>query len=244
MTKESAPKRVIFYTPDRKKVLISSPTASVLVKIFLAVIVINLAILNFFFLREAVSFKKIRDVTTESAEIMVLESENLLNKVDFEKLKSEFKDRVVIVEGQPEYFSPVQTDYTPAIPASGDFKHKMEYFKFSGTNETSSIVWWNIPGAEVSFNIANFPNASNWWEASLRIKNDTGKALARIFDATANIPVEGSEIEVSSADLVKVSSGLLKFSPGDRTYKIQIKSLFGEEVVIEDARIKISWIEE
>ena len=241
--KKAAPKPIVFYSPDRrKKVLVRSSWGSALVKVFLALIVINLAILNFILLRENFSFDKARDVATKSADMMV--SESVATYEEVESLKRELEAKIATATARTTYLSPTTTNYTSAVPVSRDFEHKMEYVKFSGGHGTNSTTWWTASDMKAKFNIANFPNYTAWWEAHLRIKDGGGKAYARIFDADANIPIEGSEIETSSTSLVQVSSGPLKFYPGDTTYKIQIKSLLGPEAVVEDAKIKISWIEE
>lgn len=241
----SAPKRVIFYTPDRKKkVFVSSPVGSVLLRVFLAAVVVNLAILNFLLLRENLAFNKARDAATQSAEMMV--SETTAAYKEIERLKREFENKIASAEAKfsYSYLAPTSVNYTPLVPVSKDFKHRMEYISFSGGKRTSSTSWWIMPGMEVSFNIADYPRYTAWWEAHLRVKDGAGKAHARIFDSFANIPIEGSEIETSSGELVQVSSGPLKFYLGDRTYKIQAKSLYGTEAVVESAKIRISWIEE
>ncbi|OGD62845.1 hypothetical protein A2160_05665 [Candidatus Beckwithbacteria bacterium RBG_13_42_9] len=115
---------------------------------------------------------------------------------------------------------------------------------FPGGQSANATDWWNTPNLTVTFNAANYPNYTAYWGALLMVKGSEGKAYARLFDVQANAPIAGSEIETSSSNLVRVSSGAINFWPANRTYRIQLKSLLGAEIVVEDAKIVISWIKE
>jgi len=234
----SALRQIRFYTLDKKnKVLISSPWGSFLIKLFLALIVINLAVLNFFLLRENLAFDKARDMVAQSAGMMVAETRK--NYEEIERFKKEIGAKIATASSA-RYFSPVSGESKQTV--SGDFSHQMEYVKFPGKGISSSTTWYTVSEMEARFNVANFPNYTAWWEAYLMVEE--GTASARLFDSFANIPIAGSEIQTSSSALEQVSSGPLRFPPGDRIYKVQIKSSLGSEAFIERSKIKISWIGE
>jgi len=138
-----------------------------------------------------------------------------------------------------------EPNYTPISPAPiRKLTHKLKEIQFPGARGTNATTWWDIPNMEVTFNMADYPNYTAYWEALLRVKDGAGESWARIYDTNAGIPIVGSEIKASSGVLVRVSSGSIKFWPENRTYRVQIKSLHGPEAVVEDAKIKISWIKE
>jgi len=209
-----------------------------LVKVFLGLIVINLAVLNFFLLRENLAFDKARDMVVQSAGMMMAETKNSYEEI--ERLRKEFKGKIATVSSA-RYFSPLSGEDRQTV--SSDFSHQMEYVNFLGKGTTDSTAWYTVSEMEAKFNIANFPNYTAWWEGYLEVEGE-GTASARLFDAFANIPVAGSEIKTSSTSLEQVSSGALTFPPGDRIYRVQIRSFSGSQAVLEDAKIKISWIEE
>jgi len=138
-----------------------------------------------------------------------------------------------------------EPNFTPIAPApTRRLTHKLKEIQFPGARGTNATTWWDIPNMEVTFNAGDYPNYTAYWEALLKVKDGGGEAWARIYDTNAGIPIVNSEVKTSSNMLVRVSSGSIKFWPENRTYRVQIKSLLGPEAVVEDAKIKISWIKE
>ena len=115
------------------------------------------------------------------------------------------------------------------------------YIPLSGPISTTSTDWVNAVGTEVNIDLTNdYSNGAYvTWEASLKIANASGLALARLFDVTHGIAVNGSEVSVSSASYSSVSSGKLGLWAGNNKYVVQIKSQTSQEATFGSGRIKV-----
>jgi hypothetical protein len=117
------------------------------------------------------------------------------------------------------------------------------YISLDGTYSTTSTSWVDVPGAEVSFDLAAdySKGAKVAWEASLKVANANGTAYARIFDSTHGIAVDGSEVKVENKDnYQRVSSGYLNLWSGRNVYKVQVKSLNSFEVSYTGGKLRIT----
>lgn len=131
-----------------------------------------------------------------------------------------------------------------AETATASSKGQVSYIPLDGTYSTTSTSWIDVPGAEVSFDLAADygKNAKAAWEASLKVANANGTAYARIFDSTHGIAVDGSEISLANKDAYqRVSSGNLNLWSGRNVYKVQIKSLNSFEVWASGGKMRISY---
>jgi len=117
------------------------------------------------------------------------------------------------------------------------------YIPLSGPFSTNSTDWVDASGTEVYIDAENdyAKDAYITFEATLKIANASGKAYARLFDATHAIAVNGSEVEVTSSSYGTVTSGSLALWRGKNLYKVQIKSLNSEEATFGNGRIKITY---
>ena len=118
------------------------------------------------------------------------------------------------------------------------------YIPMGSETSTTSTDWVDVPGSEVTLNLANdyATSATVTFEASLKVANANGTAFARLFDDTHKIAVNGSDLSViNSADYVyKISTSLSLWS-GTNTYKVQIKSLNSFVISITSSKMKISY---
>ena len=217
-------------------------------KLVLGLVVLNLMFFNFLLVKKR--FSEISNKITSPQPEMAIVAETLPSESktaeELQTLRQDLESMAATVTAQLACLAsssePVSV-ITQQVLGQQKVEPKLKYLNFPGARGTNSTTWWEVPDMEVVLNIANYPNYVATWEALLRVKNGEGKAYARIFDTAAGIPLEGSEIETGSDKLLRVFSGPLTFWPAERTYKIQIKSLYGTEAVIEEAKIKISWIE-
>lgn len=223
-----------------------------LIKALLVLILLNLIFLNGSLVW--IKFFSNKQGAKEQAKIAITENA-VFDPSDLEILRGKLEAVEASLSAKTACFDVSDTvDQTPlsaggkasttAPPSPKKISHQLKDISFPGAHGTNDTTWWSIPGMETTFEIEHFPNYTAYWEALLRIKGGEGRAYARIFDTFAGIPVDGSEIETGSDSLVRISSGSLKFWPGSRKYQVQIKSLFGPEAVVEDAKIRISWIKE
>lgn len=219
-----------------------SRTHDRLLKLLLIIIALNLILLNAFLVWP----KKAPGQGDLISPIEIFTVDQLPDYTEeIESLQTDVETMAATMAAQMNCPVEPEPNYTAiAPPPTKKLTHKLKEIQFPGARGTNATTWWDIPNMEVTFNMADYPNYTAYWEALLRVKDGAGESWARIYDTNAGIPIVGSEIKASSGVLVRVSSGSIKFWPENRTYRVQIKSLFGPEAVVEDAKIKISWIKE
>jgi hypothetical protein len=113
-----------------------------------------------------------------------------------------------------------------------------------GSGSTVNSDWETLDDSAVVMDLKNdySSSATVSWEASLKVANGNGTAYARLYDATHNIAVDGSEFSVAeSSSFIQRTSKNLPFWNGRNTYKVQIKSLNGYEVTVSGGRLKIQY---
>lgn len=111
--------------------------------------------------------------------------------------------------------------YQPA-PASG--QSKITYIPISGSMATISMEWADAPGTDIYIDMAKDYGKVSWvdWEAVLKVASGNGQAFARLYDATHNIGVNGSEVSAKSATSTQAaSSGNMSFWAGRNLYRVQ-----------------------
>jgi len=118
------------------------------------------------------------------------------------------------------------------------------YIPLDGPVSTTSTSWINVPGVEVSIDLANdYSSAARVsWEGSLKVDYGNGQAFARLFDVTHGIAVDASEISTTAnSTFVTISSGYMNFWSGRNLYRLQLKSLTGYEATFSSGRIKVTY---
>lgn len=119
---------------------------------------------------------------------------------------------------------------------------KTSYITMGTSFATTSSDWVEVPDSSVYIDLANDYSLSAYvtWDTSLKVAHGNGAAYARLYDATNNIAVQGSELVVAnSAVATPVFSGKLELWRGNNLYKVQIRSLNGFEVTASGGRVKV-----
>lgn len=110
----------------------------------------------------------------------------------------------------------------------------------SATGSTNSSDWTVLPGSEITFNKASYAGAKKmYFQASLSSDASDRTVYARLYDATHEIGIQGSDISAKSSTLLFVQSGNINPFSGDLSLKVQIKSLNGNLVTITNPRIRV-----
>jgi len=116
----------------------------------------------------------------------------------------------------------------------------VSYIPIPGSGSILKNQWTDIPGTEFSINTDDYLGLSEArFEANMKLLNGNGKAFLRLFDTTVGVEVWGSQIETDSQNFVFITSGEIYIRPGNHLYKIQAKSLTADTTVLNSARIKI-----
>ncbi len=115
------------------------------------------------------------------------------------------------------------------------------FVSLGSSGSTNNTNWTDVAGTGVYIDLKNDYSEGAYvtWDAFLSSGNGSGKAYARLYDATHNIAVDGSELTSSSAALTQMFSGSLNLWAGKNLYKVQIKSLDSNTATFGSGRIKI-----
>jgi len=116
------------------------------------------------------------------------------------------------------------------------------YVPFGTTATSTSTDWYTIDDASAFIDLKNdfSDTAYVTFEASLKVLQGNGGAMARLWDDTNKIAVNGSEITTSSnSEYQLVKSGRIYLWNGNNNYKVQLKSLNGYEVTYTNGKVKV-----
>lgn len=101
--------------------------------------------------------------------------------------------------------------------------------------------WHNMPGYEVSIDVADYPGYSGMQtEVNFRMTEVAGVGMARLYNQTDKEAV-GGEVNIASEKFGLKNSSSFKLPAGRKTYSLQIKSTYGANLEIQSARIKVSF---
>lgn len=131
------------------------------------------------------------------------------------------------------------TYVTQQVPSGGT-----DYISMDSVFSTTSSDWVDVSASETYIDLVNdySEDASVVFSAFLKVAHGNGKAFVRLYDATNNIAVSGSELTTeNNSDYVQVASSNLPFWRGRNLYKMQIKSLNSFEVTVSGGKLKISY---
>lgn len=139
--------------------------------------------------------------------------------------------------------TPISISPTPTIKQAISVpKIKMaSYIPIPGNGETLSTSWTDIAGTDFYIDKKDYQSLVDArLEVNLHLKNGNGKAFVRLYDATNNRGVDGSEVSTSEQTPTFVSSGALSIWSGTIHYKIQAKSLTADTTVFDSGRLKLT----
>ncbi len=113
---------------------------------------------------------------------------------------------------------------------------KTQYITLGG-GETSSTAWTDIPGAEVTLDIADFGQIKQiFFEVSLF--SQSGKVFGRLWDKRAGTIISGSEVDHIAGD-AQVKSSPVTIPASGRTIFLQLKSEVGQPVKANTSRLRV-----
>ena len=127
----------------------------------------------------------------------------------------------------------VEKQSTPSTP-------QVSYVPIGSSLTTNSTDWKTIPEGAAYVDKKEYSgNLTIIWETSLKTSHSQGKVFARLYDDTHSISLDGSEVSSSFQTSTTIVSGNLSLWEGKNLYKVQIKSLDGQNVTFDSGKIKI-----
>ena len=99
--------------------------------------------------------------------------------------------------------------------------------------------WEDVAGSDVYINTANYQNTKEtYFEVSLHIPTKNGVMFARLYNVTDKHPVWYSEVHTDQ-DVSTFLSSKISLDPGNKQYRIQLKTTLEYQSLLDNARIKI-----
>lgn len=125
--------------------------------------------------------------------------------------------------------------------ATAKSEKRISYLNLNGAFTTQNTDWTDIKSTDTLINLEGDYGKDAYvdWDAAINTSSSGSKVFVRLYDATHNIGVSGSDLESDSTVSVRVASGRLYLWRGQNIYRVQIKSLNGADATFEGGRIKI-----
>lgn len=126
-------------------------------------------------------------------------------------------------------------------PSSAISSGSTIYIPLGSGGQWNNVDWTILPEYEVSLNPANFPNYTGMTlEVVFRVVDPSGTASIRLYNVTDGSAVS-SQIDTTSSTFSSYSSASFKLATGIKTYRLQIKSTGEKYLIIQTARIKVTF---
>jgi len=110
------------------------------------------------------------------------------------------------------------------------------YVAISGGNVATASDWTKVDGSDFWLDLSLYGNVSQvTWEGWI----DSGNGQARLYDATNNRVVDGSQITITSNTRASFYSKPLSIWRGQNKYYVELKSLVAGQASISTPRLRI-----
>lgn len=183
-------------------------------------LVINVTVINFMVLRA--SRNTVAQAVTQTTEAVC---DALCQK----NIAAMLKDQITPVP--QEQTTHVQTVIKDNAPT--------EYVLTLGNGSVDTADWSDVPGVEVIIDTTNYPTIKQAYvETYMSIPQAGGFAYAKLVNATDKHDVWFSEVSME-ADTIVRHEVPITLTPGEKRYKIMMKSTLEREAILHNARIKI-----
>lgn len=125
--------------------------------------------------------------------------------------------------------------------ASSSTKKPPLYIPLASSLTVSSSSYSEAGGSSFSIDPGDYPGYSSvQLEGNLKVASGNDKAFARVKNPDGT-SILSSEVSTSSQTSVWVSSSGFSLGSGNKTYKIEMKTLTGFGATLENARIKVNF---
>lgn len=115
------------------------------------------------------------------------------------------------------------------------------YIPLGSGGSWTDTDWRTLSEYEVSLDPANFPGYSGMvLEVTFRLDDPSGTASVRLYNVTDS-SATSSQLDSTSSTFASKSSLSFKLASGTKTYRLQVKSTGGKNLIIQSARIKVTF---
>lgn len=173
---------------------------------------------------------QLEKTTTKSAAPLVKNGSTDSQKIkDLETTITQLQAKVAALEQTDRTFQP-SSGATPVV-----------YIPLGSGGSTDDKNWFGLDGYEVSLNPADYPGYSNMYlEVTLRLVEKVGTSYARLYSMTDNKAISSELSSTQEKNTLLTSSGF-KLPDGSKTYRLQVKSSEGYQVLLQNSRIKVTF---
>lgn len=207
--------------PEKRKKLLSRKN---IIIILLLLVLLNLAYLDLTLLKG------------KSASQLATDSNNTCSASCVSKINEISNPAKVEIEVS---MTPTPTR-VPSSTTSGGSAVKEYYVPFGSGSGTSSD-WKDVSGLQAYVDSTSYPSIRKvTFETSAHIPNGNQVATVRLYNATDNHPVWNSELTFNgnTSSLLLISLPLT-LDPGDKLYKVQMKTQLQYSAIIDQSRLHI-----
>lgn len=211
---------------------------SILAGLFAIGVVINLVVLNYTLFRLVpIRFEQVAvstDPSPSSPPDLPQDRCGIDCKLAIAASVKELESKIATLAARPLPTSTPRPAST-ATPLAG----VKEFFVPMGTGSTTKADWEDIPGTDVYINTENYPHIQTvYFEVSLRIPTKNGVVSARLYNVTDKHPVWNSEVSTDQ-DASTFKASTFTLDPGNKQYRVQMKTTLQYQSLLDSARIKI-----
>lgn len=237
--KEPEPKKLEF---NRLKV--TEKLLKVLPIILASIIIVNLVVLDFFWIASRSKKELVAEKISQSEEVFetptptpISQEQSCSQCLTETEIESKIDEKLAKVT---PVTSQTKTTPTPSLASSNQIP-KVSYVPLGGSSSTSNTDWTDISGSDFYFNKTDYPGTTSVsWEVSLHSFLGGNKVYSRLYDVTNKRAVDGGELSTDSSSSILVRSGNLTIWSGNNLYRIQAKSSSGTPANLDSPRLKIT----
>jgi len=109
-----------------------------------------------------------------------------------------------------------------------------------GSGSTDSTDWVELPGVESFIDTTKYPSIQSViFEALLRIPTGNGRVYAKLYNITDKHDAWNSEVYLEGREARRVEANNVVLAPGNKLYRVMLKSTMGCQAFLDFARVKI-----
>ena len=207
--------------------------------ILASIIIVNLVVLDFFWITSRSKKESVAEKTPTSTPS--LQEQSCPQCLTEAQIESKIDEKLVALTASLKVTPATsQTKTTPTPTGSSNQTSKVSYIPLGGSSSTSETDWTDISGSDFYFNKTDYPaTTSVSWEVSLHSFLGGNKVYARLYDVTNKRAVDGGELSTDSSSSQLVRSTSLTIWAGNNLYRIQAKSSSGTPAYLDSPRMKI-----
>lgn len=151
-------------------------------------------------------------------------------------------EKAVLIAGESGTKAPQKNIIISTVPLSKQVKVAYIPLISEGLSTSVTTDWVDVVPSEFDFDLIDYQGVKEVrLNAYLMAVNGSAKVFMRLYDLTNKRGVDYSEIQTQNSEYSFLESSAMKIWKGNNRYKIQLRSVNGNEVRFKDAKLKINF---